>query len=47
LYGQLRQHLGQALHDLAGQKVSKILEGHLQADHVHMLVSIPQKYTVG
>jgi len=46
LYGQLRQHLGQVLHDLAGQKESKILEGHLQADHVHMLVSIPPKYSV-
>ena len=46
LYGQLRQHLAQVLHDLAGQKESKILEGHLQADHVHMLVSIPPKYSV-
>jgi putative transposase len=34
LYGQLRQHLGQVLYDLSGQKESKILEGHLQADHV-------------
>jgi putative transposase len=34
------------LHDLAGQKESKILEGRLQADHVHMLVSIPPKYSV-
>ena len=46
LYGQLRKHLGQVLHDLAYQKESKILEGHLQADHVHMLVSIPPKYSV-
>ena len=36
----------QLLHDLAGQKESKILEGHLQADHVHLLVSIPPKYSV-
>jgi putative transposase len=34
------------LHDLAGRKESKILEGHLQADHVHMRVSIPPKYSV-
>jgi putative transposase len=46
LYGQLRKYIGQVLHDLAGQKESKILEGHLQADHVHMLVSIPPKYSV-
>jgi REP element-mobilizing transposase RayT len=31
----------QVPHDLAGQKKSKIMEGHLQADHVHMTVSIP------
>ena len=46
LYGQLRKHLGDVLHDLARQKESKILEGHLQPDHVHMLVSIPPKYSV-
>jgi putative transposase len=28
LYAQLRKNLGQVLHDLAGQKESKILEGH-------------------
>jgi putative transposase len=46
LYGQLRKHLGEVLHGLAFRKESKILEGHLQADHVHMLVSIPPKYSV-
>ena len=30
LYGQLRKHLGEVLHDLALQKESKILKGHLQ-----------------
>ena len=28
------------------QKESKVLEGHLRADHVHMLVSIPPKCAV-
>jgi len=46
LYAQLRKQLGQVLHDLAGQKESEILERHLQADHVHMRVSIPPKYFV-
>jgi putative transposase len=46
LYAQLRENLGEVLHGLALQKESKILEGHLQADHVHMLVSIPPKYSV-
>jgi len=32
--------------DLASQKESQVLEGHLKADHVHMLISIPPKYSV-
>ncbi len=31
---------------LAQQKESKILEGHLVVDHVHLLISIPPKYAV-
>ena len=46
LFGQLRQHLGEVLHELARQRESRILEGHLQPDHVHMLISIPPKYSV-
>ena len=46
LYGQLRKHLGEVFRQLAGQKESRIEEGHLLADHVHMLVSIPPKYAV-
>ncbi len=46
LYGQLRKNLGEVLHDLARQKESRVLEGHLQSDHVHMLISIPPKYAV-
>ena len=46
LYGQLRQDLGEVFRELARQKESQIEEGHLQADHVHMLLSIPPKYAV-
>jgi len=46
LYGQIRRNLGELLRDLARQKESKILEGHLQLDHVHVLISIPPKYSV-
>jgi REP-associated tyrosine transposase len=46
LYGQLRVHLGEVFRQLAAQKESRIEEGHLMADHVHMLVSIPPKYAV-
>ena len=46
LYQQLRQHLGDVFRQLAQQRESKILEGHLVVDHVHMLISIPPKYAV-
>lgn len=46
LYGELRKHLGEVFRGLARQKESKVLEGHLMADHVHMFISIPPKYAV-
>ena len=46
LFSNLRPHLGEALRELARQKESRILEGHLQSDHVHILISIPPKYSV-
>jgi len=46
LYGQLRKHLGEVFKRLAAQKESRIEEGHLMPDHVHMLISIPPKYAV-
>ena len=46
LYGKLRKHLGTYLKDLARQKDSEILEGHLMADHIHMLISIPPKHAI-
>ena len=46
LYQQLRQHLGEVFRQLARHRESQILEGHLIADHVHMLISIPPKYAV-
>ena len=46
LYGELRKHLGEILRELARQKESRIEEGHLMKDHVHMLIVIPPKYAV-
>ena len=46
VYGQLRRHLGEVFRELARQQESVIVEGHLQSDHVHMLLSIPPKYAV-
>jgi putative transposase len=44
LYVQLRQYLGEVFRKLAEQKESRIEEGHLMSDHVHMMISIPPKY---
>src|SRR4051794_8382088 len=46
LYGELRRHLGEVFRRLAAQKESRIEEGHLMPDHVHMMISIPPKYAV-
>ncbi|SJM94576.1 hypothetical protein CRENPOLYSF2_410001 [Crenothrix polyspora] len=46
LYKELRPHLGEVFRRLASQKESRIIEGHLMSDHVHMLISIPPKYSV-
>ena len=46
IYGKIRKELAKILHDLAQQKESKITEGSLSIDHVHMCIEIPPKYAV-
>ena len=46
LYAELRKHLGEVFRRLAEQKESRVEEGHLMADHVHMMIAIPPKYAV-
>ena len=46
LYGHLRKYLGDVLRELALHKESRVVEGHLIGDHVHMLISIPPKHAV-
>ena len=46
LYGPLRKELGDVFRQLAERKESRIEEGHLMPDHVHMLIAIPPKYAV-
>jgi len=46
LYGELRRYLGEVFRQLAMQRESRVEEGHLMADHVHMMVAIPPKYSV-
>jgi putative transposase len=44
LYGNLRKYLGDVFQELASQRECKKHEGSL--DHVHMMISIPPKYSV-
>ena len=46
LYYTLRKMLPEVLHELARQQGSKIEEGHMMPDHIHLLLSIPPKYSV-
>ena len=46
IYGQYKESIGQILRQLCNYKGVEIVEGHLMPDHVHMLVSIPPKYSL-
>ena len=46
LYEQLRHDLGEVSRTLAEHEESRIDEGYLMLDHVHMLIAIPPKYAV-
>ena len=46
IYGDLRRYLGDIFRELWREKESRIEEGHLMPDHVHMLIAIPPKYSV-
>ena len=46
LYEELRKYLGEVFRRLAEQKESRIEEGHLMSDHVHMMIAIPPKHSV-
>ena len=45
-FGQLRKYLTQVFKDLASARDCEVIEGHLMSDHVHMLISVPPKYSV-
>jgi putative transposase len=46
IYGKIREELKKIFHELAKQKESRITEGKLSKDHVHMCIEIPPKYAV-
>lgn len=46
LYGTLRRHFGAVFKNFTRQRECEIEMGHLGPDHVHMLLSVPLKYSV-
>ena len=46
LYGKVRRQVGAILRDLCVQKGITLLQGNAVLDHVHMVLSIPPKYSV-
>ena len=46
LYGKVRRRIGEILRDLCRQKGVGLVEGKAMSDHIHMLVSVPPKYSI-
>ena len=46
IYGKIKQDVGQMLRKLCEYKGGEIIEAEACKDHIHMLVSIPPKYSV-
>ena len=46
LYGKIRRQVGEVMRELCRQKGIDLLEGKAMPDHVHMLLSVPPKYSI-
>jgi putative transposase len=46
LYGRLKRGIDRILRELCDQRGVELLEGRAMADHVHMCLSIPPKFSV-
>jgi len=46
LYGRLRQRIGIILRELCRQKGVELVEGKAMPDHIHMLLSVPPKFSI-
>ena len=46
IYGKLKADIGQIIRKLCEQKGVELIEAEACPDHIHMLVSIPPKYSV-
>jgi len=46
LYGSLRVGVGKIIRQLCRQKEVELIEGHAMLDHVHLVLSVPPKYSI-
>ena len=46
IYKELRKDIQEIIKDLCKWKGVEIIEGYMMPDHIHILVSIPPKYSV-
>lgn len=45
MYNQYKESIRDILKQICAYKEVEIIEGHLMPDHIHILVSIPPKYS--
>ena len=46
IYGELRRRIGGILRELCRHKGVELEEGNALSDHIHMLLSVPPKYSI-
>ena len=46
VYGKMKEEIGKILRSLCERKEIEILEAELCPDHIHMLISVPPKYSI-
>ena len=46
LYGRIRRRVGEIVRELCSQRGIELLEGNAVIDHIHLVASIPPKYSV-
>lgn len=45
IYGEMRKKIGGIIRDLCRQKGIELHEGHAMSDHIHLLLSVPPKFS--
>ena len=46
LFGKVRRRIGQILRQLCRQRGVELIEGHAMPDHIHLVLSVPPKYSL-